>query len=224
MSAAPSSVRWHILALLMALCFISHFNRVSMSVAGNDRIMPDYGIEPTRMGAIYSSFLLVYSICMLPGGVFIDRFGPRRALMVVGFGSAVFGALTGLTGWLFPSAAGLWVALLGVRGSMGMLSAPLHPASARAAGLWFPPAQRSLANGLITGAAIIGVATAYPGFGALIRKVGWETAFVGAATATVLLTVAWTAYAADLPARHPRVNAAEALLIGGDAGSEEGAK
>src|SRR6185503_9080440 len=99
----PSRIRWHIVAMLMGLCLISHLNRTSMSVAGTDRIMGQYSIDPTRMGAVYSAFLLVYSLCMIPGGVFIDRFGPRRALMVVGFGSAVFGALTGVAGWLFNS-------------------------------------------------------------------------------------------------------------------------
>jgi hypothetical protein len=33
---------------------------------------------------------------MTPGGWFIDRFGPRAALMVVAFGSALFVGLTGL--------------------------------------------------------------------------------------------------------------------------------
>ena len=117
--------------MLMGLCLISHVNRASMSVAGTDRIMAQFSIEPVKMGAVYSTFLLIYSICMIPGGLFIDRFGPRYALMVVGFGSALFGALTGLTGWVFSSAASLLLALTLVRGTMGMLSAPLHPAAAR---------------------------------------------------------------------------------------------
>ena len=87
----PTRLRWHIVAMLMGLCLISHVNRASMSVAGTDRIMGQFSIDPVKMGAVYSAFLLIYSICMIPGGLFIDRFGPRRALMVVGFGSALFG-------------------------------------------------------------------------------------------------------------------------------------
>src|SRR6187397_1908217 len=146
----PTGVRWHIVAMLMGLCLISHLNRASMSVAGTDRIMSQFSIEPVKMGAVYSSFLLVYSICMIPGGLFIDRFGPRRALIVVGFGSALFGALTGITGWVFGMAASLLFALTLVRGTMGLLSAPLHHAAARTIGNWFPFAQRSWANGLVT--------------------------------------------------------------------------
>jgi MFS family permease len=200
--------------MLMGLCLISHVNRASMSVAGTDRIMGQFSIEPVKMGAVYSTFLLIYSICMIPGGLFIDRFGPRRALMVVGFGSALFGALTGVTGWGFSSAAGLLLALTLVRGTMGMLSAPLHPASARAIGNWFPFAQRSWANGIVTAAAIAGVALSYPGFGALIKMVDWPAAFLVCAGLTALLTVWWTFSATDWPPQHRGVNPAEKELIG----------
>src|SRR6266498_930852 len=98
MAYASSSRRWQIVGLLMALCFISHLNRVSMSVAADERIMDQFGISPTQMGMVYSAFLLVYTLCMLPGGMFIDRVGPRMALLVMGFGSAFFGALTGIVG------------------------------------------------------------------------------------------------------------------------------
>jgi MFS family permease len=187
----------------MALCAISHFNRVSISVAGNDRIMPDYGISETQMGFVYTSFLVVYSLAMIPGGLFIDRFGPRRALLLVGFGSAIFGALTGVAGWFCQSASGLLLALPLVRGTMGLVSAPLHPASARAVGNWFAPNQRSQVNGIITAAAIAGVASSYPGFGLLQTRLGWPASFVLSAAATALLTLGWAWYATDAPNTSP---------------------
>lgn len=206
-------IRWQVIALVMALCFISHLNRSSMSVAGTDQIMQQYQIDPVRMGAVYSAFLLVYSICMIPGGIFIDRFGPRRALMVVGFGSAVFAALTGLLGWLGLTGASLLMSLILVRGTMGCVSAPLHPAGARAVGNWFPAAQRSWANGIVTAAAIAGVAASYPGFGALIAHVGWSAGFVICAAVTALLTIFWAVVVRDTPALHPRVNDCERAWI-----------
>src|SRR6188474_3593206 len=72
--------RWVILAFLMALCFISHFNRASITSAGDERIMQQSGISPERMGAIYSAFLIVYTLFMIPGGWLIDRRGSRFAL------------------------------------------------------------------------------------------------------------------------------------------------
>ena len=215
-ASSPTNVRWRIVGLLMSLCFISHLNRASMAVAGTDRIMDQFQIDPVKMGTIYSAFLLVYSICMIPGGVLIDRVGPRRALMLVGLGSAILGAMTGMAGWIFLSSGGaaLALALVAVRGTMGALSAPLHPAAARAIGNWFPYSQRSLANGVVTAAAICGVAAAYPGFGLLIRWVDWQGAFVICGLATAGLTWVWMRRASDWPWEHPATNAAEKALIG----------
>src|SRR6266403_2932098 len=114
-----SSQRWLILALLMALCFISHFNRASMASAGDERFMNQFGITPEAMGWVYSAFLIVYTICMVPGGLFIDRFGPRAALMLMGFGTALFCAVTVAVGWGFAAASQVWVTLLVVRSLMG---------------------------------------------------------------------------------------------------------
>ncbi len=216
----PSRVRWHIVALLMGLCFISHVNRTAMSVAGTDRIMDQYGVDPVAMGGVYTAFLLIYSLAMIPGGLFIDRFGARRALLLVGLGSAIFGALTGIAGWAVTTGAMLIPALLIVRGTMGLVSAPLHPAAARAIATWFPFAQRSWANGLVTAAAIAGVASCYPGFGFLVHYFDWPAAFLICAGLTTALTLAWARVAADDPARHPHVNAAERHWIQGDSGPD----
>src|SRR5205809_7393435 len=99
-----SVFRWLIIALLMALCFISHFNRASMASAGDERLMKQFSITPEAMGWVYSAFLIVYTICMVPAGLFIDRFGPRAALMLMGFGTALFCAVTGAVSWGFVAA------------------------------------------------------------------------------------------------------------------------
>ena len=71
-------------------------------------------IDTVAMGFVYSAYLLCYTICMMPGGWFIDRFGPWAALLGLGLGSTAFIALTGLVGWVattpFMLLAGLLVA------------------------------------------------------------------------------------------------------------------
>src|ERR1051325_7724015 len=168
-SDSASGARWPIVFLLMALCFISHLNRISMSIAGDKRIMQQFHIEPDKMGMVYSAFLLVYTVFMIPGGFFIDRFGPRIALMLVGFGSAFFCILTGAVGFALAASSQVWLSLVVVRGAMGLVTTPLHPACARAVGAWTPLAQRSLVNGLVTGAALLGIACTYKVFGTLIE-------------------------------------------------------
>jgi MFS family permease len=158
-------MRWWIVVLLMALCFISHMNRVSMSTAADERIMAQYGISPRQMGTVYSAFLLVYTLFMLPGGWFIDRFGVRVALGMMALLTALFGVLTGLGAGAFAAAASLWLWLVVVRSVMGFFTVPLHPASARAVGVWLPAENQTLANGLITGAALLGIACTPVAFG-----------------------------------------------------------
>lgn len=198
--------RRKILLLLMALCFISHLNRISMAMAGDSRIMKQYGLSPEQMGWIYSSFLLVYTICMVPGGLFIDRFGARTALIVVGVGSAFFGFLTGAVGWLVPSGFVL-VALMLVRGTMGFFTTPLHPGCARAVGLWMPISAQSLTNGWVTGAALLGIASTYWIFGRLIDAFDWPGAFATTAAVTLLIALAWA-----VVSRQAQVNPRAAAL------------
>src|SRR5262245_28025767 len=80
---AASWVRWRIIVLLMALSFVSWFNRVSLPVAYDERIKDQYGIAETAMGTVYSALLLVYMLCMTPGGWLTDRFGARWSLGIM---------------------------------------------------------------------------------------------------------------------------------------------
>jgi MFS family permease len=188
-SNAPVRTAWGIVVLLMALCFISHMNRVGMSIAADERIMKQYGISTVQMGWVYSSFLLVYTVCMIPGGFLIDRIGVRLTLGIMALGTALFGALTGLGA--FVAAGNIWLWLIIIRGSMGVLTTPLHPGSARAVGLWVPNSTQTLANGLITGAALLGIACTAPVFGALIDALDWPAAFLASAICTATLGVVW---------------------------------
>src|SRR5437588_5415675 len=105
----PATRRWMILAFLMALCFINHFNRASITSAGDERIMTQFQISPEKMGVIYSAFLILYTVFMIPGGWLIDRRGPRFALGCVAFGSAIFCGVTGAIGFAALTAAQVWL-------------------------------------------------------------------------------------------------------------------
>jgi sugar phosphate permease len=199
--ASMARGRWGIVGLLMAYSFTSWFNRVSMSVAGTERIMGQYGISPTAMGVVYSALLLAYAACMTPGGWLVDRKGAWLSLVVMGLGSALFVALTGVVGLVVLAAGPLWYALLAVRGLMGAFTAPIYPASARVVAHWLPLSQRALGNGLVNGAALVGIASTFVGFGALIDHFDWPGAFLITGAVTGLLGLVWLACASDYPAQ-----------------------
>jgi MFS family permease len=212
----PTWVRWQIIALLMAYSFMSWFNRVSMSAAYDERIQKQLGVSEQAIGWVYSAFFLFYFVFMTPGGWFIDHFGAWLALVVVGFGSALFCGLTGPVGGAAQTAGQIVVGLIMVRGLMGMFTAPIYPASARLTMDWVPLKHRAWANGLIQGSAGFGIACTFLLFGALMDQFqpsNWPYAFIVTGLVTAFLTLMWTVWAKNHPAEHRFVNAAERELI-----------
>jgi len=177
--------------LLMLVVACAHFNRVSISVAGTERIISHYGISPERMGLVYSAYLAIYTLAMLPGGLLIDRFGARLALIVLGFGSTVFVAMTGGVGLVFDEAANVWLGLLVARSLLGLATAPLHPGAAHVVYEQAPSASKSTANGLVNAAACAGIAGTYLVMGKLIDLFDWPTAFLISSGTTLVIALAW---------------------------------
>jgi MFS family permease len=179
-------------ALLMLVVAMGQFNRISISVAGAERMVPGYGIRPEQMGMVYSAFLLFYTLAMLPGGWFIDRFGARAALVLLGIGSTLFVALTGCWGFVTNDAFAILLGLLAVRSLLGMTNAPLHPAAARMVFDHVPSQSKALANGLVTFSACVGIASTFYVMGALIDVFDWKIAFVITGALTLVVTLVWT--------------------------------
>ena len=197
-------VRWRTVLLLAGIAFLAHFNRVSISVAGNEVFIGKGKLSTEQMGWVYSIFLLVYTIGMLPGGWLIDRIGPRRALAGMGLGLGFWAAATGALAWLGLSIAAMVVPLLIIRGLAGAASVPLHPGAARAVSLWLPVQERSTANGLVTAGAVVGIALCYPLFGFLIEWVGWPAAFGICGGVLFLYALLWYALTSGAAAEPQR--------------------
>jgi MFS transporter, ACS family, D-galactonate transporter len=199
-ATTPGRSAWRLVGLLMLVVALGHFNRISISVAGAERIIRENGLDATRMGQIYSAFLLFYTLAMVPAGWLIDRFGARATLITFCLGSALFVAATAGVGLSSASAFSLWIGLLAVRSLMGFVNAPLHPAAAAMVFAHVPTRTKSLANGLVTFAACAGISATYYGFGALIDRFSWPTAFLVTAWITLVVAAIWTWGTTRLPA------------------------
>lgn len=200
-----------VVGLLVGYAAISHFNRVSISVAGDEVfIQPEAkASEPAadstgkpkqafshvftskRMGWVYFAFLVIYTSSMLPGGWLIDRIGADRALTILGLGMGSFVVLTGALGWVVSTADQLWISLLVIRGLAGIFGAPLHPAAAHVVADVASPSVRATANGLVTGGALLGIAFSYPVFGHLMDLYTWQWAFVFCGVAMIGYGLIW---------------------------------
>ncbi len=209
----PTNVRWLIVAMLMGFTFLGHFNRFGITVAAKAHFIGPGLLTEVQMGQVYSAFLWVYTLCMLPGGWVIDWIGPRRAMTAMGLGMGFCVVLTGALGELGLPIASLLIPMIFVRGIAGFFSAPLHPGAARSVSLWLPLTSRSTANGLVTAGALIGIAVTAPGFGWLMDQFDWSLAFMISGGAMMAFSVVWFFTATDDAVGHPRTNAAEKKLV-----------
>src|SRR5262249_44338975 len=74
-------------------------------------------------------------------------------------------------------------------------------------------------NGLVQGAAALGMAAAFPVFGPLCDVLGWPAAFAVTGGVTAAVALVGVVYATDFPSRHPSISGAELRLIEGDRGA-----
>jgi MFS family permease len=94
-------------------------------------------------------------------------------------------------------------ALLVIRFGMGLVTAPVYPAASRMVSWWVPWRQRAFANGMIQAAAAVGMACAFPLFGALVDAWDWPSAFLISGGLTIILGLVWVTYASDRPSQSP---------------------
>ena len=199
--------RWRIVFLLMGYAALGHFNRIGITVAGDEIFIPKLGISEVQMGWVYTAFLIVYTIGMLPGGWLIDRWGSARMLTVFGLGLGAFVVLTGSLGGLTSTAVVLLTGLLVVRSLAGAFNAPLHPGAAHVVSDVMPDSRRASANGMITAGALIGIACCYPVFGWLLDRLTWPWAFVVSGAALMTYGLLWRLLATPaLPVPKPQTH------------------
>ena len=83
------------IAALFGMALTNLFVRSSMGVLAPE-LASDLDLSPFILGAIASAFFFAYALFQIPGGMLLDRFGPRRVIVGLFF-------FTALGRWRFPS-------------------------------------------------------------------------------------------------------------------------
>ncbi len=206
-------VRFKILGLLFVLSFVNYLLRNNFSVA-LPSIHKEFGFSNTELGWILGSFNVAYALFQIPGGVFGDVVGPRRALTIIAVAWGVLTAATGfLPGMVVASAAGAMTALMVVRFLLGVTNAPIFPVAAGTVASWFPVGAWAFPNAALSSGLTLGQAAAGPVMALLVTWVGWRESFYVLAPVGVLAGVWWWWYGRDEPAQHHGVGATELELI-----------
>ncbi len=211
----PTTVRWRVLVWIVVASVVAYVLRFNLSVAG-PAMMRDLGLSEAQLGIVLGAFAWSYGLFQAPGGVFGERFGPRRAMtwmFIAWFATTAMMAMVP-RGWPVAASVTLLVVL---RAAQGMVQAPIFPVTAGGSMFaWLPPKTWALANSLSTAGTTVGAALAGPGITWLVFAIGWRQSFFIVAPLGLLLALIWWRDYRDDPATHPGVNRAEVEQISAD--------
>ena len=209
-------VRFRILGVLFVMCYVNYLLRNNLSIA-MPSIQKEFSFSNVELGWILGSFNFTYALLQIPGGIFGQVFGPRRALAYL---AVSWGVLTFLTGFvpalLAASATGALISLIVTRLLLGATNAPLFPVSAAAFANWFPEGRWGFPNALLSVGLALAQATIGPLVAWLIIQYGWRESFYIFAPLGLLIGAWWYSYGRDRAAQHPAISADEVRLIEGE--------
>ncbi len=167
MARAPTSALRLVLMVALAL-FISYIDRGNLATA-LPVIQKEMSLSPEQLGLLGSAFYVTYVIMMIPAGWLADRYGAYRVLAA---GLFVWSVATLATGFV-----GSFIALLLLRGLLGIGESVTFPGSSKLIASGVPAAGLGEANGIVAFGYLIGPAIGTLLGGFLIAEFGWRPVF-----------------------------------------------
>ncbi len=179
---------WGIPALLFLIAFV---HRAAPGVIAKD-IMQAFNASGAIVGLLSATYFYAYAGFMVPSGLLIDGFGPRR---VIAGGSAVMG----LGSLAMGLAAGPALLFAG-RFLVGLGATVTFIGALKIAANWFPPTHFGTLSAVTATVGILGALISTAPLAALVTAVGWRGAFVIIGLVTVAGAVLCFAIVRDQPA------------------------
>jgi len=198
-------LRYLLVVWLGVLSAIAFLDRTNISVAGI-AISREFAISNTRLGWIFSAFLIGYAGFQVPAGMLARQLGPRRLLAFAGIWWAFFTTLTAAVPPSFRVAVPL---LIAVRLALGAGEATMYPAASQFVERWFPIAERGRANGIIFAGVGLGSGLTPYIVTQISLHLGWRTSFWISAAVGVVGALIWYIIARDTPEQHNSISAPE---------------
>jgi sugar phosphate permease len=193
-----------VLAFAFVLTVVTYLDRVCISAAA-PAIMKELNLSVLQMSAVFSAFILAYSIFEVPSGWLGDVRGPRRVLTRIVIWWSAFTMLTG--------AAQGFRSLVAIRFLFGAGEAGAFPNIIRSFARWFPLRERGRASGVMFLGSRVGGMLSAPIALLLIGQIGWRLSFVVFGAMGFVWAAAWAWWYRDRPSEHPGVNAEELAWI-----------
>lgn len=189
-TAVGTLLRWAMWAVPAFLFLIGFFHRAAPGVIARD-LMHAFDATGATIGRLAATYFYAYAALMIPAGLFIDAFGPRRVLTaggaVMGLGALIMGAA--------PAAPALFTGRLLV----GAGASVTFVGTLKIAAAWFPPARFGFLAAVSATVGVLGALISTLPLAALVERVGWRGAFWGVGVVTLAAAVGCLLMVRDRP-------------------------
>jgi MFS family permease len=172
----------HAVALMASAGVLATVDRSALAIV-NPLVRGEFGLSIQQMGFLLSAFVWTHAFCLLPAGLLVDRFRPRR---IVGAAIAFWSVAQIFCGL----ATGFW-GFAAARAMLATGEAPLTPGLVRLVRDWFPSNERSLPVSIGFAAGKLGPALAPLLITPLMLALGWRVAFTITGAAGLVLAAVW---------------------------------
>ena len=167
------------MAALFGMALTNLFVRSSMGVLAPE-LASDLDLSPFILGAIASAFFFAYALFQIPGGMLLDRFGPRRVIVGLFFFTAL--------GTLAFSFAPNGITMLIARVVMGIGCAAIFSGAFMLITRFYPSDRLTSIAGSMNSFAMLGMLLATFPLAYLVTVIGWRDGFTLIAIAALVLT------------------------------------
>lgn len=174
----------------MLVYIVAMTGRTSFGVAGLEAI-GRFEVDASRIAVFTSVQLGVYALAQIPTGLLIDKFGPRRLLVI---GSVIMGIGQVVLGFT----ANYWVAIA-ARILIGLGDATAFLSVMRILPYWFPLHRTPMFTQVTSSLGQLGQFMSAIPFSLVLGWAGWTTAFVTLGAVGILIAVAAAVAVADSP-------------------------
>jgi sugar phosphate permease len=154
-------------------------------------LMHAFDATGATVGRLAATYFYSYAALMIPAGLFLDAFGPRRVLTV---GGAVMGL-----GALVMGTATATPALFTGRLLVGAGASVTFVGTLKIAAAWFSPSRFGFLAALSATVGVLGALVSTMPLAALVERVGWRGAFGGVGIVTLAATLACVLVVRDRP-------------------------
>ncbi|HET7876728.1 MAG TPA: MFS transporter [Methylomirabilota bacterium] len=191
---------WGIPAFLFLIAFV---HRAAPGVIAKD-LMQAFNATGAIVGLLSATYFYAYAALMIPAGLLIDAFGPRR---VIAAGSAVMGL-----GSLAMGVAVTQPVLFTGRFLVGLGATVTFIGALKIAANWFPPSHFATLSAITAAVGILGALLSTLPLAALVSWVTWRGAFVLIGVTTVTGALACFIWVRDHPPGRPETSQATPTL------------